>query len=212
MLNLMAPQKNRDIDRILRSAKNKAADLAEDQASLWAEVTKTVEKKNRSHILPAHIPEPVKKTKSKAEKAPQPQLSASHRLVTPPQSSKAGVIQRPADLSQAVHPGIDRSSARKIQQGRMTIDARLDLHGLSQLQARQRLQQFIYQSLQLHHRTLLIITGKGKAGRGVLREQVPIWLAEAPLNDVIIAFGPSRPQDGGAGALYVRLKRARENQ
>jgi DNA-nicking Smr family endonuclease len=39
---------------------------------------------------------------------------------------------------------------------------------------------------------------------------VPQWLSEPPLSDHIIAFGPSRPQDGGAGALYVRLKRIRE--
>jgi DNA-nicking Smr family endonuclease len=55
-----------------------------------------------------------------------------------------------------------------------------------------------------------VITGKGRMGQGVLRINVPQWLSEPPLSDHIIAFGPSRPQDGGAGALYVRLKRIRE--
>ena len=124
---------------------------------------------------------------------------------------KTGYVTSPANLAMPVYAGIDRRSAKKIQQGKMALDARIDLHGLSQLQARQRLQHFIYRSVETGLRTVLVITGKGKAGRGVLRENVPQWLSEPPLSEVIIAFGPSQPQDGGAGALYVRLKRARES-
>jgi DNA-nicking Smr family endonuclease len=99
---------------------------------------------------------------------------------------------------------------KKLQQGKMVLEARIDLHGLSQLAAHQRLKHFIQKSRQEGLRTILVITGKGRAGRGVLRENVPQWLSEPPLSEAIIAFGASRPQDGGAGALYVRLKRARE--
>ena len=92
----------------------------------------------------------------------------------------------------------------------MPLEAWLDLHGLSQPEARNRLQQFIATALQNGFRNILVITGKGRMGQGVLRKNVPQWLSEPPLSDNIIAFGPSQPHDGGAGALYVRLKRIRE--
>ena len=200
-----------------RMDKNLSIQTGEDSSlELWNEVTNTVRRQPSSRISPVDLPAlrakktvPSKKSGQTAKKTGNVQLRRTAGADSA--KDKTGYVTSPANLAMPVYAGIDRRSAKKIQQGKMALDARIDLHGLSQLQARQRLQNFIYRSVETGLRTVLVITGKGKAGRGVLRENVPQWLSEPPLSEVIIAFGPSQPQDGGAGALYVRLKRAREN-
>ena len=199
-----------------RKTGQKTASMAEEDASaLWEDVAKTVKRQSSSRISPVDLPAerakktaPVKKPASPAKKTGK--IAIQPHSAKNPEAEKSGHITGPANLVKPVYAGIDRSSAKKIQQGKMPLEARLDLHGLSQLDARHHLQQFIATALQNGLRNILVITGKGRMGQGVLRTNVPQWLSEPPLSDHIIAFGPSRPQDGGAGALYVRLKRIRE--
>lgn len=197
-----------------KTRKLRPASADSDEASiLWDEVANTVKRQPSSRIPPVALPENAQKKhllgKKKFESANKA-VNLRKIVDLKMDTVNAGLVTGPANLSQPVYAGIDRSSAKKIQQGKMALEARIDLHGLSQLAAYQRLQHFIQKSRQQGLRTILVITGKGKAGRGVLRENVPQWLSEPPLSDAIIAFGTSRPQDGGEGALYVRLKRARE--
>lgn len=200
-----------------RMDKNLSVQTGEDASlELWNEVTNTVRRQPSSRISPVNLPalrakKPVPSKKSGQTTKKTGHLQLRRTAGADSAKDKTGYVTSPANLAMPVYAGIDRRSAKKIQQGKMALDARIDLHGLSQLQARQRLQHFIYRSVETGLRTVLVITGKGKAGRGVLRENVPQWLSEPPLSEVIIAFGPSQPQDGGAGALYVRLKRARES-
>jgi DNA-nicking Smr family endonuclease len=93
----------------------------------------------------------------------------------------------------------------------MRIDGRIDLHGLHQAEAHRELAHFIADSFAAGRRLVLVITGKGagEGGRGVLRAAAPRWLNEAPLREKILAVREARPQHGGAGALYVLLKRRR---
>ena len=97
-----------------------------------------------------------------------------------------------------------------MKRGGFEIDASLDLHGLTLARAHQRLVRFIEQAESRQFRTLLIITGKGRAGEGVLRREVPVWLKQPPLADRILALEQATGQDGGGGALYVRLRRQRD--
>ena len=199
-----------------RKTGQKTASMAEEDArALWEDVAKTVKRQSSSRISPVDLPAerakktaPVKKPASPTKKAGK--ISIQPHSAKNLEAEKSGYITGPANLAKPVYAGIDRSSAKKIQQGKMPLEARLDLHGLSQLEARHHLQQFIATALQNGLRNILVITGKGRMGQGVLRTNVPQWLSEPPLSHHIIAFGPSRPQDGGAGALYVRLKRIRE--
>ena len=203
----MASNKNKT--RKLRpSSPNK-----EEECALWDEVANTVKRQASSRISPVALPAKTQKKRVLAKKTPanaKKSVNLRYNPTSQTDSANTGLVTGPANLSQAFYAGIDRSSVKKLQQGKMVLEARIDLHGLSQLAAHQRLQHFIQKSRQEGLRTILVITGKGRAGRGVLRENVPQWLSEPPLSEAIIAFGASRPQDGGAGALYVRLKRARE--
>jgi DNA-nicking Smr family endonuclease len=81
------------------------------------------------------------------------------------------------------------------------------LHGLSQEAARDRLIAFIRRRRQDNARAILVITGKGLRGDGILRRQVPQWLAEAPLRELVAGISEAHPKKGGAGALYVVLRR-----
>lgn len=133
-------------------------------------------------------------------------------------------VQTPAPTG---HP-LQRHEVRRIARGHVDIDARLDLHGHFQADAHAKLRAFV---LQAHHRgakTLLVITGKGgptaiaeeersrrwdmewqRRDRGVLRRNVPRWLAEPDLAGLIQSVTQAAQRHGGDGALYVVLRRKR---
>ena len=115
-------------------------------------------------------------------------------------------------------PGLDRSSAIKLAKGKFTIQGKLDLHGMTQRQAHAALIDFIQTSFNDRKRNLLVITGKGRSKgedevaryekrEGILKNIVPKWLDESPLRGLVLAFTTSQRRDGGAGALYVLLRR-----
>lgn len=106
--------------------------------------------------------------------------------------------------------GLDRRSAQRLRRGQMPVEARLDLHGMTQDEAHRALDRFIVGMREAGRRAVLIITGKGtREGAGVLRQAVPRWLDEARCRPHILAVEEARPQHGGAGALYVLLRRKR---
>jgi len=144
----------------------------------------------------------------------------SRRAGKPPGIPKA--LPAPAALSRpsacgSVAPGLDRRTAERLRRGRLPVEARLDLHGRFQEQAYHLLVSFLTRAAASGTRVVLVITGKGRGttdewgrGGGVLRRQVPLWLAQAPLADLVLATAPARPDHGGSGAMYVLLRRGRE--
>ncbi|HEY5105448.1 MAG TPA: Smr/MutS family protein [Caulobacteraceae bacterium] len=88
-------------------------------------------------------------------------------------------------------------------------DATLDLHGLDQDRARAALTAFVAHSVADGRRAILVITGKGALGDGILRRRTPEWLAEPPLRELVAGLSEAHRRHGGAGALYVALKRRR---
>ena len=107
--------------------------------------------------------------------------------------------------------GVDRATLERLKRGKIAIEARIDLHGLTQAQAFGALLGFIDSSARAGRRALLIITGKGAVteGGGVLRRSVPSWLAASPLSARILTIAPAHLRHGGDGALYVLLRKER---
>ena len=107
--------------------------------------------------------------------------------------------------------GIDRANAERLKRGRHPIEARLDLHGRTQAEAHRALAGFVHASYQAGRRCVLVITGRGLGpeGPGVLKSAVPRWLEAAELGRHILATAPAQPHHGGAGALYLLLRRKR---
>jgi len=147
---------------------------------------------------------------------------ARHAKTTPPESvppppkpgaAAARIGAAPPTLpplTPGIAAGIDKRSFARFKRGRMTIEARLDLHGLTQDEAHRALTRFIARAIADEMRLLLIITGKGRLGQGVLRDAVPRWLNEPGARPHILALAPAQIGDGGSGALYVLLRRRRE--
>ena len=104
---------------------------------------------------------------------------------------------------------VDPNLHRRLARGREHLAARIDLHGLTQDAARAALTGFVRRSVDDGWRAVLVITGKGVSGDGVLRRRVPDWLAEPPLREHVAGVSEAHRRHGGEGALYVALKRKR---
>lgn len=110
--------------------------------------------------------------------------------------------------------GVDRRTDARLRRGKLTIEGRIDLHGLTRDSAHSALTGFLSRSQRDGKRCVLVITGKGSrrgedeaSARGVLRQAVPRWLDQAPLRAMVLAVHRAQPRDGGDGALYVLLKK-----
>jgi len=111
------------------------------------------------------------------------------------------------------HAGLDRASAQRLRRGLYPIEARLDLHGMTQSQAHRALAAFLHASRTAGRRCVLVITGNGRRadgiGGGILKGAVPRWLDEAEFRHQVLAVAAARPRDGGGGAIYLLLRRQR---
>jgi DNA-nicking Smr family endonuclease len=99
---------------------------------------------------------------------------------------------------------------RRLRRGYFPVDARLDLHGMVAGQARVRLEVFLRTMRGRHERAVLVIHGKGEhspMGLGVLRGEISAWLSQGASSEHVAAFATARDHDGGAGAVYVLLRR-----
>ena len=108
---------------------------------------------------------------------------------------------------------------RALATGKAEIEARIDLHGMRQAEAHAAISIFLQRAHLAGQRYVLVITGKGGAKgadddmaygseKGVLKRAVPHWLEDPMLRAMIVGFGPAHVRHGGAGALYVRLRRS----
>ena len=167
--------------------------LGLEELRLWRTVASTV----RPFAGRALPPEP-------APDAPPAAPPAATAAVTAPASVRSAAA--PRKPSAALH-GIEPNRARRIVQGREAIGARLDLHGLDQDQALATLEAFIARAHLEGHRAVLVITGQGRTGDGVLRRRAPEWLADPKLRGIVAGVSSADRRHGGEGALYVALKR-----
>lgn len=176
--------------------------LSREEAELWENVTKQA-KPLRKRSRPAKSsPEIVEEVPVTANSAPSLKLPAAIRKIpsappVPPPLAPLG-----------------RRERSKLSRGRKDIDARLDLHGMTQTKAHRVLLNFLHHAQADGMSFVLVITGKGRtvgpeSERGVLRRQVPHWLGLAEFRSLIVGFEEAHIGHGGEGALYVRVRRAR---
>ncbi|MGO9058232.1 MAG: Smr/MutS family protein [Candidatus Binataceae bacterium] len=100
----------------------------------------------------------------------------------------------------------------RLRRGEFAVEAYLDLHGMTQLDSKQALNEFIQESVRKGRRTVLVVPGRGlgsPGGRPVLKHATVQWLSHGTLSGYVLGFVTARPTDGGAGALYVLLRRDR---
>ncbi len=105
--------------------------------------------------------------------------------------------------------GLDRRTMDRLRRGRLRPEARLDLHGSTREEAHRELTEFLHRARDDGRRCVIVITGRGRAseGGGVIRNETPRWLNLPALRPLVLGFAEAQPKDGGAGALYVLLRR-----
>ena len=179
---------------------------SKEDLQLWHHLTRDIKP-----LKPEKLP-----PKAAAGLAPKEQTPPPRPALRASGAAAALAPARPSvpELSHGDLRAMDKRRAQRLRRGRLPIEARLDLHGMNQADAHQALRRFIQQAAALGCRCVLIITGKG--GRhgesGVLRRQVPLWLNQQDLRDKVLGFEHAQPEHGGAGALYLLLRRAREGR
>jgi DNA-nicking Smr family endonuclease len=180
--------------------------LHPEEKALWDHVTRSIAP---MRPLPKAAPaaEPVEAVEAAAEKPPRLKRMAAAAVPAP--KAPPG----PPPLA-PLEPKLRRKLSRGAE-----VDARLDLHGMTQAAAHGRLIGFLRGAQGEGHSLVLVITGKGgegttmlagEGGRGVLRRLVPQWLAAPEMRALVVGFQTAARGHGGEGALYVRIRRVRE--
>jgi DNA-nicking Smr family endonuclease len=175
--------------------------LTEDERTLWRAVAKTTMplKRGKRASKPAEPAEDVE--------------AAPRRLAAPaPTSTQSKPLKRAekTPAPPALVP-ISRREKARLSRGRQEIDARIDLHGMTQARAHRALLAFLQRAHADGAVFVLVITGKGRVGgeQGVLRRQVPHWFELPEFRAIVVGYEQAHIGHGGEGALYVRVRRAR---
>jgi DNA-nicking Smr family endonuclease len=180
--------------------------LSDEERQLWDTVARSAEPLRPHEVAPVAVPQPV------APDPPKPGKPAAAPGRKPPAAAKPAAKPVLAPLG-----GIDRRMRTRLSRGSLEVDARIDLHGLTQSLAHQRLWRFLAEAQAGGAKLVLVITGKGKPAdevrhgeeRGVLKRAVPGWLSNAEFRHLVASFDEAGRRHGGGGALYVRLRRKR---
>lgn len=188
-----------------------------DEAALWHNYVKDVARLPRDPAeaatpLPPAAPAPKAAAAEPAKPArPAPPAPVAPRIMirlpSPSPRSFEKPVTRRADRTGPVD--IDRRTWQRLHRGEMVVESRLDLHGLTQIAAYDRLAAFIDHAWRVGSRCVLVITGRGSGDVGILRTMTPRWLDEIPMRDKVLAYAQAKTHHGGAGALYVLIRRQR---
>jgi DNA-nicking Smr family endonuclease len=158
--------------------------------------------------LVAHSTRPLKGRKPAEDDAPKPAATEAKSTAAAKPAAASPSTPTPAKRQHVTH-SLDRQTIEKLSKGRLPIEGRVDLHGMSQSEAHSLLLSFLQRAHAGGVRYVLVITGKGSSsgGEGILRRAVPSWLATPPFRPLVSSHDFAARQHGGAGALYVRLRK-----
>ncbi len=175
--------------------------LSEEERALWEGVAK--------EIKPLHKKRSVKTEAASAEV----ETTAAAKAAVLPNPLPSDKIPRATKPITPPLAPLGRRARGQLSRGRKEIDARLDLHGMTQTRAHRELFGFLQRARSDGLTFVLVITGKGRAGadpeRGVLRRQVPQWLSLPEFRSLVVGFEEAHVGHGGEGALYVRIRRSK---
>lgn len=173
-------------------------DLSPEDRRIWARVAGSV-------------------TPSKPKKPPRVVPGAAVLDPAPAPHPKGGVKQRPLPAWSPSPPAPSRARGlpdpleprrqRRLSRERDPIEARIDLHGYGRFQAQDALTAFLMGAQARGYRSVLVITGQGRRGGGVIRASVHEWLQAPALRGVVSGFASAARHHGGDGALYVTIRR-----
>ncbi|MEE4188858.1 MAG: Smr/MutS family protein [Roseobacter sp.] len=192
--------------------------LKPDEIELWRRVAEKTEALDRRETFDpdAYAPQPV-------DRSPKPRMPVQLDGTGPPQpeARRTSYDFAPSlpDRLQKAPVQMDRKTYARMSRGKLKPEGRIDLHGMTLDRAHGVLNRFILSSHASGKRLVLVITGKGKdrdeggpipVRYGILRHQVPQWLAVPPLSSAVMQVTQAHNSHGGGGAYYVYLRRRKQ--
>lgn len=174
-------------------SKNKR-DLTADEKRLWRRVAASV--KTRRVLAPEDTPAEPATTKLVSR---QIGVRTHAPMVAPAPAAKNALAPLP-----------HRGGEKRVRRGKLEIGGTLDLHGHTQESGRAALARFLQAAQARGDGVVIVVTGMGRGGEGVLKRRLPEWLGERELRPLTTGYAPAHRSHGGAGAFYVFIKRARE--
>ncbi len=180
----------------MSGSRGKSRSLSDGERILWREITRSI-----APLRPGAVDE----FEVMLEREAQPAIAPKARpLKPPPPPAKQKPEAPPAPTS------LGHRAKQRVARGHDPIDGRLDLHGLTQAEAHGALLRFLHTAQTRGAKLVIVITGKGRGGEiGVLRRQVPFWLALPEFRTMVVGFDEAHQRHGGEGALYLRLRKVR---
>ena len=179
--------------------RNSSEQQKEDDVELWRQAVDDIQKLPIEHRQQFHW-----------EKTPETSTWSKEKRVLKKQ------VYLPTPSKNSLFK-VDKHVIRRIRRGNQKIEARLDLHGMTQDEAHRRVGQFIFSASEKGYRYVLVITGKGRPSSGsqtvdgltsgILRQRLPQWLESADLKRLVIGLEQAERHHGGSGAFYVQLRR-----
>ena len=185
---------------------------SDDDKRIWARVTGTVTppaRRKAARVTPGAVlpdPEtplvaaqPARGVAGKKRNTPDqtPSFEALG-IITPAQPAPTRARPTPEEL--------EPRRQRRLSRERDPIEARIDLHGFGRFEAEDQLRGFLISCQMRGLRSVLVITGQGRRGGGIIRGSVHDWLTGPHLRGVVSGFASAHRRHGGDGALYVTLK------
>ena len=170
--------------------------LSDEERKLWGHFTRSVAPLRRPPVP-----------------TDPPPAAAASKAKSPPHARPPARAGAPAGRTAARLEPFDRRLKQRLARGTEPIDERIDLHGKTQSEAHAALLSFLRKAQSNGAKFVLVITGKGGGGRdswserGVLKRQVPQWLKLPEFRGCVVGFEDAHVGHGGAGALYVRIRR-----
>jgi DNA-nicking Smr family endonuclease len=177
--------------------------LSDEDRSLWTRVARSITPLSPAKRGVKPVMKSAVEPADSSDRPPAPRVTARDKSPPPAKTPPLAPF--------------DRRQKQRVARGRDAIDARIDLHGMTQREAHGELLSFLRHAQADGARIALVVTGKGSRSdtgggsceRGVLRRQVPMWLGLPEFRLFVVAFEEAHAGHGGEGAFYVRLRRAR---
>ncbi len=189
--------------------------LKPDEVDLWNRVARTASPMHPDRAATTAIPAPERK--SLEPPTPKADLTGFRIGGKPAGATRTARYEPRSTPPSTPRPTrMDAKAFDRMKRGKLRVEGRIDLHGLTLSEAQPRLVSFILASHARGRRLVLVITGKGRdqdegdavpMRRGLLREQVPRWLSAASLRGIVLEASEAHRRHGGSGAFYVYLRR-----
>lgn len=179
----------------------KTRPLKEEDIAIWGQATENVTQYAPPNLHKDDTPKPLKRHYGQSSGHTVSGMITLETFGAPTPAKT--ITNQPSSFQ------IDANLKKRFDRGDLPIEGKIDLHGMTLVQAHQRFTEFITAKIKDGARFLLVVTGKGSGsgGEGIIRKNLPLWCDDTRLKPFILQVKQAQPKHGGSGASYILLRR-----